>query len=294
MKTEVNRFSTVKSLSGRINIDFLDNSFAKCGIAEKYRSADGRIVVQRPSKIYLEIQAPFIGTPIARMTSDGDHFRVAVLAGDEKYKRFVMGTNLAVYPRLETDAQITETDCGDNMQDPGSNKQKRTVNAISGLRPQHLTDAFLIKPLFAEGSKIVYSRTETFEEEPDTRPGAKNNARVVRGYYLLDEITVEALEAKLIRRFWFDRVGGLRLARMQTFNGNGELITDVRYSSVMNIGEDTKTQMPTQIEITRPQDRYSLRMTFQSSNEITIDKEYPNDIFVLQNKWNLPEVDLDK
>lgn len=277
-----------------MNIDFLDNSFAKCGIAEKYRSADARIVVQRPSKIYLEIQAPFIGTPIARMTSDGDHFRVAVLAGDEKYKRFVIGTNRAVYPRLETDVLNAEADCNDNMQNPGSNKQKRTVNAISGLRPQHLTDAFLIKPLLGTESHVVYTRTETFEEEPDTRPRAKGDARVVRGYYLLDEISIEASEAQLIRRFWFDRVGGLRLARMQTFNGNGELITDVRYSSLMNVGADAKAQIPKQIEITRPQDRYSLRMTFQSSNEMTVDKEYSTDIFILQNKWNLPEVNLDK
>ena len=35
------------------------------------------------------------------MTSNGETFRVAVLQGDEKYRRFVKGTNSAVYEKLE-------------------------------------------------------------------------------------------------------------------------------------------------------------------------------------------------
>jgi len=98
---EINRLATVQSLHAKIDIQFEDNSFAEAGIAEKYRQADGTITLQRPGKIYLIIQVPFIAKDIAQMTSDGTTFRVAVLQGDEKYRRFLKGTNSAVYDKLE-------------------------------------------------------------------------------------------------------------------------------------------------------------------------------------------------
>ena len=98
---EINRLAEVRSLHGRVDIQFLDTSFAECGIAEKYRTADGRLIVQRPGQIYLLIQAPLIGTKIAEMSSDGERFWAAVYQGDEKYRRFVTGTNRAIYERLE-------------------------------------------------------------------------------------------------------------------------------------------------------------------------------------------------
>ncbi len=86
---EVNRLAAVKSIRGKVDIQFEDTSFADVGIAEKYRQADGTITLQRPGKVYLIIQVPFIATDIAQMTSDGESFRVAVLQGEEKYRRFV-------------------------------------------------------------------------------------------------------------------------------------------------------------------------------------------------------------
>jgi hypothetical protein len=98
---EVNRLSTVKSIHGKVDIQFQDTSFASSGIADQYRLVDGTITLQRPGQIYLVIQFTFVD--IAQMASDGEHFSVAVLQGNERYKRFVKGTNNAVYPKLDTD-----------------------------------------------------------------------------------------------------------------------------------------------------------------------------------------------
>src|SRR5882672_5725362 len=98
----VNKLVGVRSIHGRVDIQFEDTSFATSGIAEKYRTADGSVTLQRPGKVYLIVQGPF-ATDVAQMTSDGEHFRIAILKGDEKYKRFVRGTNNAVYPKLEMD-----------------------------------------------------------------------------------------------------------------------------------------------------------------------------------------------
>jgi hypothetical protein len=51
--------------------------------------------------------------------------------------------------------------------------------------------------------------------------------------------------------------------------------------------------MPARIEVTRPKDQYKLSLTYQDPMSVDLNKEYPPQAFVLQNKWQLPEVDLD-
>src|SRR5215217_4628654 len=202
---EVNRLSTIKSIHGKVDIQFEDTSFASSGIADQYRLVDGTITLQRPGQIYLIIQFTFVD--IAQMASDGERFSVAVLKGDDRYRRFVKGTNSATYPKLDADGAAK------------SDKQKTekvTVSALSNLRPQHLTDAFMIRPIEPNNS-LIYAQSEFFQEEPDTRRQAKKGARIMRGYYLLEEFSqASAGQAKLSRRFWLDRVGGIRLGRVQT------------------------------------------------------------------------------
>jgi hypothetical protein len=289
---EVNRIATVRSIRGKVDIEFQDTSFAENGLAEKYRTADGTVILQRPSQINLRIQAPLIATNIAEMTSDGQQFRVAVLQGDAKYRRFVRGTNNAVYPKLAMD---NESSGGDGKNAKGLN-QKRTVSALSNLRPQHLTDALLVRPIqMRDESGFVYAQSEFYTEEADTRPRAKKGARVVRGYYFLDEMSPGGEGGvRMMRRFWFDRVGGIRLARLQTFDTKGALTTDVEYGEQKSFGEDGRLKLPGQIELTRPQDGYKLRLSYQAPEAVVIDRQYDADIFLLENKWQLPEVDLDK
>ncbi len=287
---DLNRVAAVKSIHGKVDILFEDTSFAEVGIAEKYRQADGTITLQRPSKVYLVIQVPFISTDIAQMTSDGESFRVAVLQGEDKYRRFVKGTNNAVYEKLELNGAGSETPKNKKKTMSG----KETVSALSNLRPQHLTEAFMIRSIGEAGQAgLSYSQSEFFQEEADTRAQAKKNARVVRGYYLLEEFSpVSSSEVRLERRFWFDRVGGIRLARLQTFDDRGLLITDVSYWDDKPLGAGGR-RLPSRIDITRPHDHYRLSLTYQTPASMDIDRDYRPEAFVLENKWELPEVDLD-
>ena len=283
---EINRLSTVTSLHGKVDIQFEDTSFATSGIADQYRLVDGTLTLQRPSKIYLIIQFAFVD--IAQMASDGEHFSVAVLKGDDKYRRFVKGTNAAVYQKLDTDDESNKAN-----QNEKQKTEKKTVSALSNLRPQHLTDAFMIRPI-EQNSSFIYVQSEFFNEEADTRREAKKGARVLRGYYFLEEFSQPAAgETKLIRRFWFDRVDTIRLARVQTYDDEGRLITDVSYSNEKTLGSTTTASLPSRVEITRPQDQYKLSITYQDSTSVEVNKGYPSKAFVLENKWQLPEVDLD-
>ncbi|HYJ46525.1 MAG TPA: hypothetical protein VEV81_07910, partial [Pyrinomonadaceae bacterium] len=292
---EVNRLAAVRSIKGKIDIQIQDNSFAEAGLAEKYRTADGTVYLQRPGQIYLRIQAPFVGTDIAQMTSDGEHFRVAVLQGDEKIRRFVLGTNNATYPKLEMD----DTGGGKGEKKKKGGKGEQTASVLSSLRPQHFTDALMIRPIQARAdSGLVYAKSEFYQEE-DAIPGEggvkKDGGRVVRGYFLLDELAPGGESgARLLRRFWFDRVGGIRLARVQTFDTGGMLDSDVTYSAPKSFGEGGSFLMPSRVELTRPHDRYKLSLSYQAPEAVELDHEYKSSVFVLENKWQLPTLDLDE
>lgn len=281
----VNSLVGVRSIHGKVDIQFEDTSFATAGIAEKYRAADGSITLQRPAKVYLIVQGPLAIGDIAQMTSDGEHFRIAILKGDEKYRRFVRGTNNAVYPRLEMNGNV----------DPKQGKptsEAQTVNALSNLRPQHLTDALMLNPIDPHAAGLVYAQSEFFESEKD-KSQVDSKKRVVRGYYFLDELqTTGDGSARLLRRFWFDRVNGIRLARLQTFDEKGALVTDVTYGELRRFGSGT-VALPGQVSLTRPQDHYKITITYQAPDDTNLDKEYPAEAFVLENRWGLKEADLD-
>lgn len=287
----VNSLAGVRSIHGRVDIQFEDTSFATSGIAEKYRAADGSITLQRPAKVYLIVQTPVIASDITQMTSDGEHFRIAILKStDERYRRFVRGTNNAVYPKLDMDGSSNPTP---NPKKGKPSSEAQTVNALSNLRPQHLTDALLVRPIDPHSSSVMYAQSEFFQSEKDpAKP--ESSKRVARGYYLLEELQPAGDGvARLLRRFWFDRVNGIRLARLQTFDEKGALITDVTYGEIKKFGAEGNVLMPVQVSVTRPQDHYRISITYQAPESVNIDRDYPAEAFVLANKWGLPEVDLD-
>ena len=283
---EVNRFARVDSMRAKMDLKFEDNSFAQFGSKEVYRAADGEVVVQRPGRILLNVKVPVIKTDVAQMTSDGEKFRVAILqdGGSGKYKKFVMGTNNADYSRLQSNLS----------QANGDGAIKQNVNAFANLRPQHFTDAMLVRPT---DDQHLYVSSTTFQIEEDATADKKSPLRKVnRGYYLLDEYTKQADgELRIGRRFWFDRVGGIRLARQQIFDAKGELESDIVYGAEGNLTDTGEyDRLPLQIVVTRPQEKYAMRLTYQMPDEVKIGKKYPDTAFVLQNSWGLEEVDLDK
>jgi len=287
LMSEVNRFARVNSMRAKMYLKFEDNSFAEFGSKEVYRQADGEVVVQRPGKILLKVQVPVIHSDVAQMTSDGTTFRVAVLqdGGSGKYKKFVKGTNNADYSRLQKNLNSSELTNG--------KMGKESVNAFANLRPQHFTDAMLVRP--TDDSKL-YTQSTIFQIEEDESVDKKSPLRkVMRGYYLLDEYAKDSDGLLTIeRRFWFDRVGGIRLARQQIFDGKGEIESDIVYGKEGNLGDSGKfNNLPLEIQVTRPQEKYSMKLSYQTPDAVAIGNTYPDAAFVLQNSWHLDEVDLD-
>ncbi|HMJ09019.1 MAG TPA: hypothetical protein VK468_08440, partial [Pyrinomonadaceae bacterium] len=267
-------------------LKFEDNSFAQFGSKDVYRSADGEVVVQRPASILLKVQVPVIKSDVAQMTSDGDHFRVAILRDDAggKFKKFVIGTNNADYSKLQKTFDAAD----------GDGAVKQNVSAFANLRPQHFTDAMLVRPTDAVH---LYTQSTTYQVEEDATAGKKSPLRsVTRGYYLLDEFEKLPDGSLMItRRFWFDRVGGIRLARQQLFDNKGEIESDITYGREGNLTATGEyNNLPLRIQVTRLKEKYTMSLTYQVPEAVTIGKKYPATAFVLQNTWDLEEVDLDK
>ncbi len=288
---DVNNLAKINSMYAKVDLKFEDNSYAEIGLAEKYKTIDGLIVVQRPASIQLNVQVPVIKTDIVQMTSDGEKFRVAILedGGSGKNKIFLSGTNSADYAILQKEAM-------NKIEDNGNTKQlKQNVNAFANIRPQHFTDAILVKPIDTENNFYVQSTILQQEENVDV-PKKSPLRNVLRGYYLLDEVRKNTDgTTKIMRRFWFDRVGTVRLARQQIFDEKGEIESDIVYGQEGNLSESGEYKnLPLRIEVTRPKEKYKMRLTYQSPETVSIGKTYPKEAFVLENRWNLPEVDLDK
>jgi len=275
---EVNRWASVNSIHAKMDLKFEDNSFAEFGSKEVYRRADGDVTVERPGRILLKVQVPVIKSDVAEMTSDGEKFRVAILqdGGTGKYKKFVKGTNNADYSKLQKKIDPTQLKAS-----------QESVNAFANMRPQHFTDALLVRPT---DSDHLYTQSTIYEHEP-TPCGP-----VTRGYYLLDEFVKGPDGALTIsRRFWFDRVGGMRLSRQQLFDPKGEIESDIVYGKPGTLGATGEfANIPLDIQVTRPKERYSLRFTYQTPENVLVGRDYPAEAFVLQNTWGLEEVDLDK
>lgn len=287
---EVNRFARVSSMKAKMDLRFEDNSFAEFGSKEAYRDAPGEIVVQRPANIRMTVSLPFVGGDVAQMTSNGETFRVAILndGGSGKYKKFVKGTNRADYSKLQK--TLTTSANGDGR----AKVAKENVNAFANLRPQHFTDAMLVRPV---DDTHLYTQSTIYQVEEDTTTDSKSPTRMVnRPYYLLDEFEkLPDSGLKISRRFWFDRVGAIRLARQQIFDEKGEIESDIVYGMEGSLTDTGNfARLPLQIQVTRPKDHYSMRLTYQSPMGVVIGKTFPDTAFVLQNTWNLEEVDLDQ
>jgi hypothetical protein len=285
---QINYFAKVDSMRAKMDLKFVDNSYAEIGLAEKYKTADGEVVVQRPAKILLRVKVPIIKTDVAQMTSDGEKFRVAILqdGGSGKYKKFIVGTNRVDYSLLQE--KVTNQENGD------SKELKKNVNAFANLRPQHFIDAMLVRPI--DKVKYAYVQSTIVQEEIDVKLMKKKSPLgwVLRGFYLLDEFQKnEDGTMTISRRFWFDRVGGINLARQQIFDSKGEIDSDIVYGKKGQLTENDGYNLPQQVEVTRPKEKYKMRLSYQTPRDVLIGREFPDEAFVLDNSWGLEVVDLD-
>jgi hypothetical protein len=276
-------FTDVQSLrTSQAGMLFIDAT-----ASERYRfEANSTIVLERPDKIRMLIQAPSFGTKIADMVSESNHFTVAIYYPSE-YQQFIRGTNDADYSQWL--AKI---------------KAKEKESSLSSARPFHFTEALMMRPVALNDPRFVFGIEEALVEEADTRPEAPKGARILRSFYVISELEASPEgqgPAHVRRRFWFDRTKGARFARQQIFDQQGQLATEVLYSDYkkLNSGSQSGSQSggeatwPGVIWVNRPHEGYMARLTF-SEEKFEINPELKPTAFTLENTDNFRVTDLDK
>ncbi len=275
----INAFSQIQTFSAQSDLTVW-NYFTGDGTqADEFPSATGLIRFKRPEKTRMNVT--FIGARVADMVSDGQKFKLAIYRPQDK-RRFIFGSNLADIDRMDIE-EIRET------KDPHLAKAGGLVN----MRPQHITDSFLIKPI-TETDRLNTFREEVRQVEEDKRPGKKNRL-VERSYYVVyvgDRD--EKGQFKLRRKFWFDRSqSGTNLVRQQTFeNGVGRLASDVIYSDWFAV-PNSKAELPKHVIIDRRNDGYRLDLMLVSES-VEVNAELPPTTFELDNPEKLDEINLDE
>jgi len=274
----INVYGQIQTFSAQTDVTVWNYFTGEGAKADEFPQATGLIRFKRPEDTRMKVK--FAGFDVADMVSDGTKFKLAMYRPQAK-RRFIYGSNLTDLERLNP-SEIKET------KDPALTKAGGLVN----MRPQHITDSFLIKPVIDSDRSNAF-REEVRQVEADTRPGKKNRL-VERSYYVVFVVERdEKGQLKLRRKFWFDRTqDGAPLTRQQTFeNGVGRLASDVSYSNWFTAPNST-SDLPGRVIIDRRNDGYRLDLRLVAET-VEVNLELPLTTFSLENTEKLEEVNLD-
>jgi outer membrane lipoprotein-sorting protein len=226
---EVQRqYNAVRDFNATVDMVPAVGSAEKSKITE-FKDVRAFILFRKPAWIRVVGLYPVIRSKAFDMVSNGTDFRL-FLPGKN---RFITGRNEIVAP---------------------------SQNKIENLRPEHILDALLVRPVNATQDKLLL---ENFTDE--------SNA-----FYILHEIrqTPDG-QLQLQRTLWFNRVN-LELARQMEFDTAGNILADDRYSQWKPFDN---VSFPKHIEINRPRDEYGVVIDIV---KMDINKGVSDDKFVLE------------
>jgi hypothetical protein len=143
----------------------------------------------------------------------------------------------------------------------------KAKTSLENLRPQHILDALLIPP--------IDSATERYFLNQERQEG--------RVYDVLNIVATSGEALALKRKVWFDG-STLDVTRVEFYGPGGVLVEDVRYSGDQDY---QSVRYPSQIELDRPAEDYSLRITIEKA---TFNQPITADKFELQKPANAEEI----
>jgi hypothetical protein len=269
----VNAWEEVQSLVVRVDLQFETVEETEKGKGRQYRTANGRLLLSRPSSIRLNIQAPVLSVEIAEMASDGERFQ------------------LLIHPRSTGRSSWARTRPRTDESEVEADRARK-----SGTSPEHpspaLHRAFL--PALIDAGTWAFLHEEQVTEH-DLRPGAKKNAEVRKSYYVLTAIREGAGSPHA--QFWFDRIGSIALVRQRVFDARGYLVTDIRYDGFLPPENAGGHSLPARVRIERPYDDYALVVTVRPDG-IIVNRDLPETAFALEvpPEWgeSVRRIDLDE
>lgn len=222
----------IKSLQATVDIDTAVGGVKKGKVTE-YQEIRGYVLARKPSMLRMIGLMPVVRNRAFDMVSDGDQFKLWI----PPKNKFIVGHN-----------QITH----------------ESANALENVRPQHIFDALLLRPIDPHGEIAVL---ETEYESVRTEKG-----EILQPDYTLDVIRKGEHGWFLSRKITFSRVD-LLPHRQRIYDEQGNLATDAHYDDFENHDD---INFPDRIEIWRPGEEYTivLKIVKLKLNEPLTDEQF--------------------
>jgi len=239
----------LKTLKATVDIDSSILEEKKNRVKDNPQVA-GVILVRKPEMLRMRIYVPVLHNVMADMVSNGKNFE---LASPIKSKFYV-----------------------------GSNQQpvKPSPQPLENLRPQHISDALLLKPI-EEGKEIaVLENTTEVVKDP------KNHKDVEQLAYTVLVIDKDGPGNYLSRKIVFSRTD-LLPHEQSIYNRQGQLVTFVRYE---NFSDYSGLLLPAIVSIQRPVEGYAITI---SMVKVDVNVPLTDDQFVLTQPPGSQVVNLD-
>ena len=192
---------------------------------------------------------PIVRNRAFDMVSDGQQFRLWI----PPKNRFVVGRNDVSQP---------------------------SKSPLENLRPQHIYDALLLRPIDPENEIAVLENDYEIVTDP-------KGHRVEQPDYVLDVIRRGPQGWYLSRKIIFSRTD-LLPHRQLIYNERGDLVTDARYEDFKDYNG---IMFPTQIDIWRPQEEYSILLKIV---KLQLNQSLTDEQFALQQPPGAEVTNLDQ
>jgi len=158
---------------------------------------------------------------------------------------------------------------------------KPSSNALENLRPQVIYNALFLPQLDGNDEIVI------MENDTETVVDTKTKKLVEQPDYVIDIIRRSGNDWYVSRKIIFERVH-LVPHRQIIYNTTGEVATEATYQVYKDYGG---VSFPNVIEINRPQEEYSIRLTVE---KLTINEPLRDDQFALQQPPGSQLVNLDQ
>ena len=209
----------IQTLNATVDID-TDVGGAKKGKVTEYQQIRGYVLVRKPSMLRMIGLFPIVRNRAFDMVSDGQTFKLSIPAKN----KFYVGRNDVVHPSKQP---------------------------LENLRPQHIMDALLLRPIDPQNEVAVVESTSEKARDPRTHKTFDIPdytmvvvARGPHGWYLSRKIVFSRTDLQPYRQIVYDKLGNVA--------------TDARYEKYQVF---EGVPFPSQIVISRPQEEYEITLS---------------------------------
>jgi outer membrane lipoprotein-sorting protein len=210
----------LKTLKATVDIDTSVLEQKKEKVTDNPQVA-GYVLVRKPDMLRMRVLVPVVRNTMIDMVSNGQTFELAI----PPKSQFIVG----------------------------SNKQpvKPSPRPLYNLRPQHISDALLLKPIDPEKEIAVLESTTEIVKDPKSHKDAEQLA------YTVVVIDKDSNGYFLSRKVVFSRTD-LLPHEQSIYDRQGRLVTFARYE---NFGEYSGIMFPAIVSIQRPIEGYGITLS---------------------------------